>query len=120
MKAKETNSKKDFEQALPELRSKAGKCKVCEKRHSYDRGLLFGTVKWPSTQLKSCPEYKKLGVEERAQKLENIKGCAICTSWLHQSDTCWAKSTSRGCSVKEDGSKCGKKHDSSLHGTKNK
>ena len=47
MRAKEMSSKKDFDQALPELKKKAGTCKLCNRPHSYDRVLPFGTVKWP-------------------------------------------------------------------------
>ena len=119
-KAKEMSCNKDFEQALPELKRKAGTCRLCDQHHSYDRVLPFGTVRWPSTQLRSCPEYNRLSVDERAKKLEEKSGCAVCTSWLHKSDSCFAKSRSRGCPVKESGKRCGVKHDPSLHGAKSK
>ena len=88
LKAKEMYNRKDFEDALPELKKKAGSCKTCGKGHIYDRNLSFGTVKWPSTLGKTCPEYMKMKVEERSQAIEENKGCAMCTSWLHTSDRC--------------------------------
>ena len=60
LQAKEMTNKKQFEDALPELLKKAGQCKLCNKPHTYDRALSFGTVKWPSTQYKACPDYNKM------------------------------------------------------------
>ena len=108
LQAKEMTNKKQFEEALPELLRKAGQCKVCKKPHSYDRALSFGTVKWPSTQYKACPDYNKMSVEERSKKVEETKACAICTSWLHQSDKCWGRFNKSNCRAPEGGKRCGK------------
>ena len=54
-------------------------------------------------------------VEERSKQLKERKGCAICTSWLHQSDKCWSRFRMGSCQVMEKGKKYGEKHDSSLH-----
>ena len=74
-------TRKEFEDALPELTEKIGCCKLCNRAHTYERKLSFGKVKWPSNRLSSCDQYKKMGVEERSKKMEELKGCAICTGW---------------------------------------
>ena len=61
-----------------------------------------------------------MDINEKSLRLEEIKGCAICTSWLHSADKCWAKNKPNNCQIMEMGKKCGKKHDSSLHGSTSK
>ena len=46
-----------------------------------------------------------------------MKGCAVCTSWLHSADKCWVKNKQNNCKAVEKGKKCGKKHDTTLHGS---
>ena len=120
LKAKEMSSKREFEEALPELKEKIGSCKICNKEHTYDRTLSFGSVKWPSSLFKGCPEYNKMKVDERSRKVEENKGCAICTSWLHATERCWLRNKQNNCQALEKGKKCGQRHDTSLHGSSNR
>ena len=105
LRAKEMNSRKEFEEALPELKKKAGSCKICGKGHTYDRALSFGSVKWPSSLFKGCPEYNKMKVDERSKKIEENESCAICTSWLHATERCWLKWKQSNCQAMEKGKK---------------
>ena len=39
LKAKEMTTRKEFEDALPELTEKIGRCKLCNRSHTYERKL---------------------------------------------------------------------------------
>ena len=72
---------------------------------------------WPSTLLKFCPKFKAMNPVQRGKKMEEIKGCSRCTSWKHQNVGKSCPRSKSSCSVQESGVKCGKDHDTSLHGS---
>ena len=98
-------------------------CPLCNKNHSYDRKFPWGNLDWPSTLLKTCPKYEALTPVQRGKKLEELEGCARCTSWKHKKEP-----GKKGClrgnpmsyPVKESGRVCGKDHDKTVHGSGSK
>ena len=83
----------------------------------YERKFAFGTLEWPSSQLKSCSNYESMNPVQRGKKLGELQRCARCTSWSHKHKpgTKWCSKSF--CQVKEQGNVCGKDHDRSLHGS---
>ena len=89
------------------------KCGYCGKKsHSYTSAKTKQS--YISTRFYDCPEFMRLSETQRAQHLEKIKGCSVCTSPNHQEADCdssWQK-----CGVMIGDKKCTARHNRVLHG----
>ena len=96
------------------FKAETGACPICKAElHTWKKfGSGFDFV---SNQLKDCPTFKDLATgQERAVKIAALKGCAMCTSFKHETSQC--KLQMRPCKVDAGGKECGLKHHSLLHG----
>ena len=89
-------------------------CKYCHKKaHSYTSTKT--NKSYTSHRLYDCPEFMKLSETARAQYLEKVNGCSVCTNPDHSEANCtssWQK-----CGVITDGAnKCQARHNRVLHG----
>ena len=90
------------------------KCGYCGKKaHSYTSTRTKQS--YTSSRYYDCPEFMRLSETQRAQHLEQIKGCSVCTNPNHQEKDCdssWQK-----CGVIINGDqKCSARHNRVLHG----
>ena len=90
------------------------KCPCCKGFHTYKP--YKSTSLKPSSRFSTCPEFLKLDLDKRGEVLEQVRGCIICTSWLHGEDKCRVGYDKASCKQMENGVKCSKKHSSLLHG----
>ena len=67
----------------------ADKCPVCSSIHKYTNA----GSKHVSRRLGNCTEFLNLSINERAEKIKQLKGCVICLKFTskHQKDTCLQK-----------------------------
>ena len=92
----------------------AENCKFCHKKaHNY---VSAKTNKpYVSHRLYDCPEFMKLSETARAQHLEKVGGCSVCTNPDHGEKNC--TSSYQKCGVITDGTnKCQARHNRVLHG----
>ena len=70
---------------------------------------------YTSSRFYDCPDFMQLTVTQRAEHLEKIQGCSVCTSPSHQEANCdssWQK-----CGTLTNGDKkCQARHNRVLHG----
>ena len=99
-------------------------CPACKQQHSFMAD--DGSVRY-KCRLSCCEVFRDdLGPSERANLLEKVNGCALCTDWTgsHRREQCVEK-TGRGvrfgsCPVQVGADRCGKGHHTLLHGTTSK
>ena len=98
------------------LSAKSLPCGLCNNPHKVEEGKNKGKYK---TRLAACEKFREMSVNERAQALASVNACVKCTDWQHVSKDCdavYGKKSWQPCTVKDDGSKCGKNHHNLLHG----
>ena len=67
---------------------------------------------------KSCTKFQALSPVQRGKRLEELGGCARCTSWLHKRGKKGCpRSNPTSCPEIEGGQRCGKDHYQLLHGS---
>ena len=103
----------DRERAYKRSEAKAGKCTFCHQHHTYQKTDGTGHLKWPSHQLDSCPKFLKLIPTEKGKKIEELKACPQCTSWLHRIEDCGKKGFT--CNRTVNGERCKRRHADMLH-----
>ena len=88
-------------------------CKFCEGSvHTYTS--RWNSEVYPSNRCYDCPEFMKLTDVQRADYLESIGGCSVCTSPDHGQGSCTASWQSCGLLL-DDGTKCQGRHNRALH-----
>ena len=97
-------------------------CPACKEQHTFTNAQ--GEVLY-RTRLSSCLNFTNMSPADRANLLQGVNGCALCLDWTgdHSRDNCTAKVRGKEfspCSIPVNGSPCGKKHNSLLHGSTNK
>ena len=112
-------SDSDQVEAYERAKKRFGYCPLCKQSHEYEREIAGEKINWPSSQLRSCDLWLGMDAKERGAKIEEIKGCFKCTSWLHQPHKCWRK-RSFTCGTPVNGKPCRKPHDPLLHNSKNR
>ena len=94
------------------FKSDTGACPMCEAEVHTWRKNGFDMV---SNQLKDCPTFCNLASgHERAVRISAVKGCAMCTSFKHETGQC--NRNMRACWVDAGGKECGQMHHKLLHG----
>ena len=104
------------------MKLKPKDCPACEGQHTFtgqDGALLY------RTRLSSCEEFRALGVNVRAEIVEESGGCSLCLDWTgsHTRDTCRERLGGElfgNCQQLVDGEPCDKKHNNMLHGSSTK
>ena len=81
--ANATNNK---EEEKRKAKQECGKCPLCKQDHTFY--MSKERVYWPSDRLFKCDAFKDLGLKKKAETLERLKCCSICTSWNHQKAAC--------------------------------
>ena len=94
------------------FKADTGACPMCEAEvHTWKKNG-FDMV---SNQLKDCPTFCNLASgHERAVRISAVKGCAMCTSFKHETGQC--NRNMRACWVDAGGKECGQMHHKLLHG----
>ena len=88
-------------------------CKYCKKKAHTFTSKRNSKV-YTSSRYYDCPEFMKLNDKQRADHLEGINGCSVCTSPDHDKNDC--KSSWQKCGVPLGGdSKCQERHNRVLH-----
>ena len=111
-------TKEEWLASLPEVKKRVGQCPLCKQGHTYNRKFDWGQMEWPSSMFKSCTKFQAMSPVQRGKRLEELGGCARCTSWLHKRGKkgCPRRDPT-SCPETEGGRKCGKDHDQLLHGS---
>ena len=111
-------TKEEWLASFKEVKQKVGVCPLCKQSHTYNRKLDWGVMEWPTTFLKSCTKFQAMSPVQRGKRLEEVGGCARCTSWKHKrgKSGCIRKNPT-SCLEMEGGNRCGKDHDQLLHGS---
>ena len=74
------------QQEFDNKKAEFGPCPVCSGHHTWrSKRDGFDRV---SDQLKDCPNFTAMSVDDRGRKLEEISGCVLCTSRAHKRDNC--------------------------------
>ena len=99
-------------------------CPACLQQHSFTTD--DGAVRY-KCRLSSCPTFRDvMSPSERANLVEKIKGCALCTDWTssHRREQCEEKNKAGHkfsfCREESAGGRCGQNHHILLHGATNK
>ena len=101
------------QQEFDNKKAEIGPCPVCNGHHTWrSKRDDFDRI---SDQLKDCPNFKAMSVDDRGRKLEEISGCVLCTSRAHQRDNC--RRERRPCGIKDGNNVCQKLHGRLLHGS---
>ena len=75
-------------------------------------------MEWPSNLLKACTKFQAMSPIVRGKRLEEVGGCARCTSWMHkQGRRSCPRTNPTSCPEMESGKRCGRDHDQLLHGS---
>ena len=91
-----------------------GKCPACGKKgHSF---RLKDGRRLASSRLYDCQKWREIQNSEQVKVLQQVKGCKICTSWLHNHSQYDAKR--KTCGVDENGVVCNLPHNKIFHGFK--
>ena len=94
---------------------KAGKCPLCQEHHYFKSTLGASKGKeLASAQLRACPKYRAMTLDQKADTIVSKKACAACTDWRHDRSACTSRKPK---SCEKDG--CTGNHHTSLHGCKN-
>ena len=95
-------------------------CPMCKGSHTW-RDRKTGKVN-NCTRLASCPKYINLSVEDWADRLRTLQGCAMCTdrTGKNKAAECPVKTKAwvKPCTLLDkSGKPCGKMHHKTLHGS---
>ena len=87
---------------------------ACQGLHGFTRSR--GKIQ-ASTRLSGCIVFEAKSAVDKGRLLEKLRGCRICTSWLHNATRCHQlRSGVILCSTREErGKRCNKAHHTSLH-----
>ena len=99
-------------------------CPACHQQHSFT--LDDGAVRYKN-RLSNCPTFRQqMSPGERANLMEKINGCALCTDWTgsHRREQCEERDKAGHkfsfCREEEAGGRCGRNHHVLLHGNTTK
>ena len=97
----DTNRQERYKAKFEEIKKKIGKCRCCKGEHSYTN--KWNKI-WPSDRLFACKKFGNLTPTKRAELLQQVSGCARCTSWQHQKKDCPGQAVV--CKEKIDSGQC--------------
>ena len=100
--------------AMEKLWQEWGSCPVCGKKGHMFTGR--GNRKLASSRLYDCGKWRSMSLEDQVKQLEKVKGCKICTSWLHNHHKCDART--KTCGHQDNGQTCNQPHNKMFHGCK--
>ena len=79
--------KKDLDQTkLEDARRRIGNCVLCNQEHTFKS--KWRPYPWPSDRFIQCQKFNDMNCRQRAETLEMYGGCARCTAWGHNKDSC--------------------------------